>query len=281
MSSELSGPLAPRSAEFRDSPLLEPAIGVRNLDAGYIERRTVLKDITIDIPDGRITSIIGANGCGKSTLLKTIGGILSPAGGEIRIKGRNLADYRRRELAQRMSILPQSPTAPEGLTIRELVAFGRQPYHGLITRLTKTDEEAIGRAMEAADVSSFANTLLESLSGGQRQRAWIAMSLAQQAEIVLLDEPTTYLDIQNQTEVLRLLRRLNRDEGRTIVMVLHDLNQAARYSHHIVAMREGRVVTAGEPAAVMKESTIARVFNLDCHVIANPLDGSPLCLPLD
>ncbi|VEH80038.1 iron ABC transport system ATP-binding protein [Corynebacterium kutscheri] len=255
-------------------------IRVQQLHAGYLENK-ILSDITIDIPDGSITALIGANGCGKSTLLKTIARFLDPTEGTVVLDGKEITDYSRRGLAQLLAVLPQSPIAPEGLSVRELVRFGRHPHRRLLSRTDDDDERIIDAALNEAGMRELADRDVEQLSGGQRQRAWIAMALAQDTGILLLDEPTTYLDITHQHEVLRLLRSLNRNQGRTIIMVLHDLNQAARFADHIIALADGGVVAVGSPEEVITVETIREVFDLECAIIDNPLDGTPLCLTID
>ncbi len=258
----------------------DPVVQACELTVGY-DREPVLTGVDLVVPRGRITALIGANGCGKSTLLKTVSRVLPSAAGSVLLDGREIAGFPRRDLARRLASLPQSPIAPEGLTVRELVRFGRHPHRGFGGRLRSEDDDAVAAAMRDAGMEDLADRPVDSLSGGQRQRAWIAMALAQQTPVLLLDEPTTYLDIAHQTEVLGLLRRLNREQGRTIVMVLHDLNQAARYAHHVIAVGEDRVMAAGAPAEVIVTETVERVFGLACTVVPHPVDGSPLCLPLD
>lgn len=253
---------------------------VSQLTTGYPGRK-ILDDITVEIPDGSITALIGANGCGKSTLLKTIARFIEPTSGSIILDGKAIAEYKRKELAQELAVLPQSPVAPEGLSVRELVRFGRHPHRGLLKKAGSDDEKIIDEALMQAGMLELADRDLEELSGGQRQRAWIAMALAQQTDVLLLDEPTTYLDITHQNEVLRLLQRLNRKQGRTIVMVLHDLNQATRFADNIVALANGGVVAAGAPEKVMTVENIKKVFDLECVVIEHPLDGTPLCLTVE
>lgn len=255
-------------------------LGTSALSVGY-QSVHILHDVTVEIPAGRITALIGANGCGKSTLLKTIARVLGTQGGAVLLDGREVESISRRAFALKLAALPQSPIAPEGLTVRELCRFGRHPHRGFAGRPGKGDDDAISRALANAGMSSLADAPLDELSGGQRQRAWIAMALAQETEILLLDEPTTYLDIAHQTDVLRLVQRLNSEHGRTIVMVLHDLNQAARYAHHIIAVAGGGIAAEGPPSEVIVPEVIKNVFGLECAVVSNPLNGTPLCLPLD
>lgn len=257
-----------------------PRLEIRQLHTGYPDR-PILQDITTMIPDGSITALIGANGCGKSTLLKTIARFLEPTKGTVTLDGKSIFEYRRRELAQMLAVLPQTPVAPEGLTVRELARFGRHPHRSLLKHNSAEDDAVVDQALAHAGMAELADRYIEELSGGQRQRAWIAMALAQDTEVLLLDEPTTYLDITHQTEVLRLLYRLNREQGRTIVMVLHDLNQATRYADNIIALADGGIVAAGPPQEVITAENIMRVFNLECVVVEHPLDGTPLCLTVD
>lgn len=255
-------------------------IDVRGISAGY-QDRPILNEVSVTIPKGQVTSLIGANGCGKSTLLKTIARVLDPSAGSVIVDGRAIEEHSRKELARLMAVLPQAPAAPEGLSVRELVRFGRHPHRRLLSQASEEDERIVAQSLALAAMTEFADRGIEQLSGGQRQRAWIAMALAQQTPLLLLDEPTTYLDITHQLEVLKLLRRLNTSEGRTIVMVLHDLNQAARFSDYIVALGDGGVVAAGPPREVMTEEIIDEVFGLKCVIVDNPVDGTPLCLPID
>lgn len=251
----------------------------QNLTVGY-GGRAVLEQVGLSIPSGRITALIGANGSGKSTLLRTLARALDPMGGSVLLDGRAIAQTPRKEVARVLALLPQSPVAPEGLTVRQLCQFGRHPHRGLLSRLGPRDEQAVDTALAAAALTDLADQPLHRLSGGQRQRAWIAMALAQETPILLLDEPTTYLDIAHQIEVLELLRQLNRTQGRTIVMVVHDLNHAAQYADHIVAVAAGGIHAAGAPAALLTPGLIKAVFGIDAAVIPHPRDGSPLCLPM-
>lgn len=240
--------------------------------------REILQDVTANITPGGITALIGANGCGKSTLLKAIARILPVTSGQIELDGMPLDRLSARAAAQRLAMLPQSPVTPEGMRVRDLVAQGRHPYRGLIRHWSSADDAAIARAMEDAGVSALAERPLTSLSGGQRQRCWIAMTLAQETGILLLDEPTTYLDLAVQMDIMRLLTRLAA-EGRTILIVLHELNLAAAFAGRIVMMRSGTIATEGTPEAVMTGEHLAGVFGLDAQVIADPESGRPVCLP--
>ena len=240
----------------------------------------VICELDLEIPDGRITAIVGANGCGKSTLLRALARLLRPRAGSALLDGREVASMPTREVARRLGILPQSPLAPQGLSVEDLVARGRYPHQGVFRQWSASDERAVEEALAATDTAELRGRRLEELSGGQRQRVWIAMALAQETEILLLDEPTTFLDLCHQVEVLDLLADLCLDGGRTVVMVLHDVNQACRYADHVVAMRDGRVHAAGAPAEVVDAELIAEVFGLQAQVIADPVTGTPLCVPL-
>ncbi|MBP2704315.1 ABC transporter ATP-binding protein [Microbispora sp. RL4-1S] len=254
-------------------------LGARELTTGY-GTAVVLGDVTVDIPEGRITAMIGANGCGKSTLLRTLGRALDPMAGTVLLDGKDIATEPRRSVARLLALLPQSPVAPEGLTVRELCGFGRHPHRGMLARDTAADRAAVEQALAAAGLDDLAERPLHRLSGGQRQRAWIAMALAQETPIMLLDEPTTYLDIAHQLDVLNLLADLNRTQGRTIVMVLHDLNQAAQYAHHLVAVADGGVYATGSPEDLLTPELVRAVFGVESVVVPHPVTGTPLCLPI-
>lgn len=250
-----------------------------DLVLGY-QDRTVIDGLNLSVPAGCITAIIGANACGKSTLLRSMSRLLSPRGGRVLLDGKEVHRMPAKQLARTLGLLPQSPIAPEGITVVDLVGRGRHPHHGIISRWTRQDDEAVAAALEATNTVDLADRDVDHLSGGQRQRVWIAMALAQQTDVLLLDEPTTFLDINHQVEVLDLLTDLNRDRGTTIVMVLHDLNLAARYADQLVMMADGRVHGAGEPAVVLTEKAVKDVFGLDGRVIEDPTTGKPLVLPL-
>lgn len=250
----------------------------KDLTLGYATAK-ILEHVDIAIPDGKITALIGANGSGKSTLLRTLGRILQPIDGTVFLDGKAIATLPSRDIARTLALLPQSPVSPDGLTVRQLCRFGRHPHKGMLARTTRHDEEIVEAALAATGLSDLAERPLDRLSGGQRQRAWIAMALAQETPILLLDEPTTYLDIAHQLEVLELLKDLNRKQGRTIVMVVHDLNHAAQYADHIVAVANGRIHAAGRPADLLTPDLIKAVFGTDAIVIPHPVDGTPLCLP--
>ncbi len=239
----------------------------------------VADQLSTQIPVGKITSIIGPNGCGKSTLLRALSRLHRPAKGQVLLGGRPLPDYPRRELARLIGLLPQSPTAPEGITVADLVGRGRHPHQGLFGRWNERDYQVVAQALETTGVDDFAERSVDELSGGQRQRVWIAMTLAQETGIMLLDEPTTFLDIANQLEVLDLLADLNREQGTTIAMVLHDVNLAARYSDHLIAMRDGKIVAAGKPRDVITEPIMTKVFGVDCEIATDPVTNTPLVVP--
>ncbi len=253
-------------------------LSAENLTLGYAGVK-VLDGVDVAIPDGRITALIGANGSGKSTLLRALGRIIAPLGGLVHLDGKAIATMPGREIARALALLPQSPISPEGLTVRQLCRFGRHPHKGIFSRATKHDEEVVEASLEATGLAELATHPLDRLSGGQRQRAWIAMALAQETPILLLDEPTTYLDIAHQLEVLELLKELNGKRGSTIVMVVHDLNHAAQYADHIIAIAGGGIHAAGRPADLLKPELIKTVFGIDAVVIPHPVSGTPLCLP--
>jgi iron complex transport system ATP-binding protein len=246
--------------------------------AGY-ENRTVIQGIDLVIPSNKISVIIGANGCGKSTLLKTLARLIKPASGNISLDGRPIGKIPPKQLARVLGLLPQSPIVPEGISVADLVGRGRFPHQSLLSGWTKKDVEAVAEAMRIMDIIELANHPIDELSGGQRQRVWIAMALAQETDILLLDEPTTFLDITYQVEILDLLTDLNRKHGTTIVMVLHDINLSARYADHIFALYQGKLVAEGEPSQVITSTLVKDIFGLDCTVIKDPVSGSPLVVP--
>ncbi|SCE64205.1 iron complex transport system ATP-binding protein [Micromonospora chaiyaphumensis] len=248
------------------------------LTLGY-DRRTVAEDLTVAVPDGSFTVIIGPNACGKSTLLRALARLLRPARGTVLLDGADIHRRPARQVARTLGLLPQSAVAPDGLTVAELVSRGRYPHQGLLRQWSREDERVVDRAMADTGVAELADRPVDELSGGQRQRVWIAMALAQQTPLLLLDEPTTYLDIAHQVEVLDLCARLHEEQGRTLVAVLHDLHQAARYATHLVAMRAGRVVAAGDPRRIVTTELVEEVFGLPCRIIEDPETGTPLVLP--
>ncbi|MEM7287336.1 MAG: ABC transporter ATP-binding protein [Actinomycetota bacterium] len=245
------------------------------------DESVVVDHLDLDVPDGEITVIVGPNACGKSTLLRALARLLRPMSGQVVLDGEAIHSLPTREVARRLGLLPQSPIAPEGILVVDLVARGRTPHQSLFQQWSDADERAVRAALESTGTLELADRPVDELSGGQRQRVWIAMALAQETDLLLLDEPTTFLDITHQVEVLNLVHRLNRDQERTVVVVLHDLNLACRYAHHIVAMREGEIVAAGPPAEVVTAAAVADVFGLDCVVIPDPVSDTPLVIPTD
>ena len=236
-------------------------------------------DLSLVVPAGSFTAIVGPNACGKSTLLRVLSRLLPASSGRVVLDGRAIADYPSRQVARRLGLLPQTSIAPEGITVTDLVGRGRFPYQSALRQWSREDERAVDEAMRTTGIGALADRLVDELSGGQRQRVWVAMVLAQQPPLMLLDEPTTFLDIAHQLEVLELLATLNRTGGRTVVAVLHDLNQAARYASRVVAMREGAIVVTGTPREVFTEALVERIFDLPCRVIDDPVTGTPLIVP--
>ncbi|MEU1234117.1 ABC transporter ATP-binding protein [Micromonospora aurantiaca] len=253
-------------------------LSTRDLVVGY-EGRTVLDGLDLDLPADTFTVIVGPNACGKSTLLRTMARLLTPRRGAVLLDGAAIRDLPTRDVARRLGVLPQSPLVPEGITVADLVGRGRQPYQRWWRQWSAEDGRAVEEAMRLADVSALADRPVDTLSGGQRQRVWIAMTLAQDTDALLLDEPTTFLDLAHQVEVLDLLHRLRAERGRTVVAVLHDLNQAARYADHLIAMRDGAVVAAGKPREILTAGLVRDVFGLDCVVVPCPVSGAPLVVP--
>ena len=241
--------------------------------------KIVIENLNMTIPKSEITVFIGSNGCGKSTLLRSMARLLKPKEGSVIIDGREISLLSTKEVAKNLAILPQGPTAPEGLTVLQLVKQGRYPYQNWLKQWSSEDEIAVNRAMEATGVLALKEQSVDSLSGGQRQRAWIAMTLAQETDIILLDEPTTYLDLAHQIEVLDLLFELNERENRTIVMVLHDLNLACRYAHHVVALKDKQIVAQGKPEEVINAQLVQEVFQMKCEIVEDPIFRTPLCIP--
>lgn len=239
----------------------------------------IFRELNIKIPKGKITVFIGGNGCGKSTLLRSLARLLKPQSGQVVLDGSNIATLSTKEVARRMAILPQGPAAPEGLTVLQLVKQGRYPYQSWLQQWSKEDEAMVQRALELTHMKPLAERTVDSLSGGQRQRAWIAMTLAQGTPTILLDEPTTYLDLAHQIEVLDLLYELNESEQRTIVMVLHDINLACRYAHNIVAIKDRKVWAEGRPQDIVTEDLIRSVFDLESQIVEDPLFGTPMVVP--
>ncbi|MBB0243287.1 ATP-binding cassette domain-containing protein [Streptomyces alkaliphilus] len=272
-------------------PTGSPAIGTPAalLDGGFrlaaeevtlaYDRRVIARDLTVAVPDRSFTVIVGPNACGKSTLLRALSRLLRPTAGRVLLDGEAIDRLPARALARVLGLLPQTPVAPDGITVADLVGRGRYPHQGVLRQWSREDERVTVGAMAATGVDTLADRYVDELSGGQRQRVWIAMALAQQTPLLLLDEPTTYLDIAHQIEVLDLCARLHEEEGRTLVAVLHDLNHAARYATHLIAMREGRVVAAGPPGEIVTAELVERVFGLSCRVITDPESGTPLVIP--
>lgn len=252
-------------------------IEINDVTIGY-DTSVIVKELTASIGAEKITSIIGPNGCGKSTILKTIGRVMKPQEGSIYLNGEDIHKMPTKELAKKMAILPQTPSAPSGLTVYELVAYGRFPYQKGFGKLTNEDKEMIEWALDVTKLTPFSLREIDSLSGGQRQRVWIAMALAQQTELILLDEPTTYLDLAHQLEILELLAELNISAKTTIVMVLHDLNLAARFSDYLIAVRSGSVIASGEVSDVMTPEVLEEVFQIKADIVIEPHTKRPVCL---
>lgn len=256
------------------------SLSTENLQIGYGDK-VIVEGLNLQINKGEITTIIGANGCGKSTILKTIARVHPAKSGVIYLDGKMIHKIPTKEIAKKMAVLPQSPEAPSGLTVYELISFGRSPHQSGFGRLSNRDKDVIEWALNVTRLSEFAGQSVDALSGGQRQRAWIAMAIAQETDLLLLDEPTTYLDMAHQLEILQLLEKLNREEGRTIVMVIHDLNHAARFSHHMAAMRAGKLVKEGTAEEVMSPEVLKEVFQIDAVIVKDPLTKKPVCLSYD
>lgn len=252
-------------------------IKTENLNIAY-QDTNIVENLNIEIPKGKITSIIGPNGCGKSTILKAIGRILKPKEGIIYLSGHDINNLPTKEIAKKMAILPQTPTAPSGLSVGELISYGRFPHKRGFGNLNKEDKNIIQWAMSVTNLLSLENREIDTLSGGQRQRVWIAMALAQQSDCILLDEPTTYLDLAHQLEVLELLYELNRSQKCTIVMVLHDLNLAARFSDYMIAVQKGTIVEHGAPSKVMSKDVLKKTFSINAEIVKEPNTGRPICL---
>ncbi|WP_123041015.1 ABC transporter ATP-binding protein [Cohnella candidum] len=253
-------------------------INTELLDIAYMDR-IVVRNLNLSIPTGKITALVGANGSGKSTILKAMARLIKPQSGNVLLDGKSIHALPTKEVAKQLAILPQNPTAPDGLTVNELVGYGRFPYQSGFGGMSKLDLDVVKWALEVTGMTGFKDRPVDQLSGGQRQRAWIAMALAQNTRFLFLDEPTTYLDMGHQLEVLQLLRKLNEDEKRTIVMVVHDLNHATRYAHHMVAIKQGTVVSEGPTAEVMTENVLSEVFGIRADIVKDPRTGVPLCLP--
>ncbi|GGK23375.1 cobalamin/Fe3+-siderophore ABC transporter ATP-binding protein [Pilimelia terevasa] len=263
------------------APAAAPAVRLRaeGLTVGYADR-TIIAGLDLDLPAGKVTAVVGANACGKSTLLKTMARLLTPRAGGVMLDGQAIHRMRTADVARTLGILPQSPVAPDGLTVVDLVSRGRAPHQAWWRQWGRGDERAVGEALAATGMADHADRMVDELSGGQRQRAWIAMAIAQETPILLLDEPTTFLDIAHQIDVLDLVLDLNRRRGRTVAMVLHDINQACRYADHLVAMKSGVIVAQGAPAAIVTSALIEEVFDLDCRIVADPVSHTPMIVPI-
>lgn len=255
------------------------ALRAESLRLGY-DGRTIIDGLDLEVPVGRITAIVGPNGSGKSTLLRGLARLMTPESGRVTLDGRDVRSFGAREFARRVAVLPQQPVAPDGVLVSELVARGRHPHRGWFGGRSSDDDRIVAEALEATETADLASRPVAELSGGQRQRVWIAMVLAQRAGIVLLDEPTSFLDVAHQLELLDLLTQSNRQHGTTVVMVLHELNLAARYADHLVVVDGGRIRGAGRPAEVMTAQTVADAFGLECLVTDDPVSGSPLVVPI-
>lgn len=257
-----------------------PILEARAASIGY-GARLILSKIDFSVPKASFTVLLGPNGCGKSTLLRALAGLIRPQQGAVLMNGRSISTFPRKELAQHIGLLSQNQSAPEGMTVMDLVRQGRYPHRTLFGRWTKEDDEACKEALAATDTSDLASEKFDTLSGGQRQRAWIAMTLAQRTSVLLLDEPTTFLDLSHQIDTLRLARRLVRERGVTVVAVLHDLNQAARYADNLVLLKHGAIVSQGPPADVLTPDTVKRVFDVDVKIIVEPQTMAPICVPVE
>ncbi|MFF5180550.1 ABC transporter ATP-binding protein [Micromonospora sp. NPDC000316] len=254
-------------------------LAVESLMLGYKDR-VVISSLDLVVPPGKITAIVGANACGKSTLLRSMSRLLAPRAGHVLLDGKEVHRLPAKQLARTLGLLPQSPTAPEGITVADLVGRGRNPHQRVLSRWSREDDAAVAAALDATQTADLADRSVDELSGGQRQRVWIAMALAQQTDLLLLDEPTTFLDVSHQVEVLDLLTDLNKTRGTTIVMVLHDLNLAARYADHLIALAAGKLHAAGEPTQVLTQECVRAVFGLESQVIIDPTSEKPLMLPI-
>lgn len=257
---------------------IQSCLGAEDVTIQY-NHRVISQNLSIEIPDHSFTVIIGPNACGKSTLLRTLSNLIKPSAGHVLLDGKKISKYKSKQVAKKLGLLPQSSTAPDGITVANLVAHGRYPYQNLIQQWTESDEQAVLNAMELTNTIDLAPRYVDELSGGQRQRVWVAMLLAQQTPLLLLDEPTTYLDIAHQIELLELFKDLN-EQGNTLVAVLHDLNHAARYATHLIAMKAGKVIAQGNPSDIVTEELIEEVFGLQCKVIDDPVTHTPLIVPL-
>ncbi|MEU6270300.1 ABC transporter ATP-binding protein [Saccharopolyspora shandongensis] len=275
---------ASATSKTTDDGLAVPAGDRQRLHATDLQLaygdRVIVDGLDFDVVDGTITAVIGPNGCGKSTLLRALGRLLNPRRGSVLLDGKQIHKMSTKEVARVLGVLPQSPVAPEGLTVADLVARGRHPHQSWYRQWSSDDESAVAEALGMTGIADLADRTLDELSGGQRQRAWLSMALAQGTDLLLLDEPTTYLDLSHQVDVLELVGQLHDESGRTVVMVLHDLNLAARYADRLVAMKAGAIVAEGEPGEVLTEELLAEVFGLKARVIADPVAGTPMVVPI-
>lgn len=264
----------------RHGPVVaDHTLQARDVRLGYGDRE-IVSGLDVSVPPGRMTVIVGPNACGKSTLLRAMARLLPPTGGAVLLDGRSIQEMPTKEVAAVLGILPQSPSAPEGITVSDLVGRGRYPHQGWFRRWTAEDDEAVARALLSTDVLELADRSVDELSGGQRQRVWIAMALSQRTDILLLDEPTTFLDVSHQLDVLDLLTDLNRERGVTMVAVLHDLNLACRYADHMIAMKGGRILAEGRPRDIVTEELVGEVFGMRCTVLDDPASATPMVVPL-
>ena len=254
-------------------------LNAKDLTLRY-EQRTVIEQLSAEIPEGKVTMIVGANACGKSTLLRGLSRLLKPAAGNVTLDGKDIHSRPAREVARTLGLLPQHPTAPDGITVRDLVGRGRYPHQGFFRSWSPEDDLAVQTALDSTETMELADRNVDELSGGQRQRVWIAMALAQETDVLLLDEPTTYLDLAHQVEVLDLVTDLNRKNGTTVAIVLHDLNLAARYADHVIALKAGTIVAEGPALQVVTEHLVREVFGLESRVVPDPVSGTPLIIPI-
>lgn len=256
---------------------MKNAINIKDLRIGY-DKKIIIEGLDLCIEEGKVTSIIGPNGCGKSTLLKSIGRILKKEKGEVFLLDKNMDNMKSKEIAEKLAILSQNPTAPSELKVEELVSYGRYPHRSNVNKLSRKDKEKIEWALKVTNTLEFRERELSDLSGGQRQRVWLAMALAQETDILLLDEPTTFLDMSHQLEVLNIVNNLNEKHKCTVVMVLHDINHAAKYSDFIIAMKDGKILYKDEPNSIMKKEVLKNIYNIDAELIINKNYDVPLCL---
>jgi iron complex transport system ATP-binding protein len=270
--------------ELLNPPRAVAANGRVRLAAEHVrlayDDRVVVDDLDLELTEGSFTAIVGPNGCGKSTLLRALGRLMRPTAGQVLLDGRAIARTPTREVAKVLGLLPQAPIAPEGLTVGDLVARGRHPHQSWLRQWSRDDEAVVAEALAWTDMAGLADRPVDALSGGQRQRAWISMALAQGTDLLLLDEPTTYLDLSHQIDVLELVGRLHAERGRTVVVVLHDLNLAARYAERLVAMKDGALVASGTPDEVLTEALLAEVFDLEARIVPDPVAGTPMVVPV-